>query len=229
MNPPTWQVPVHAQAAHSLCFTAEDVLRESQAAHGASISPPPHSYLPLTRSAAACHATTEATAALATAEAAEAEALREHAEPLSDIALNDHPALAFLHNLPERRMIPSDQVHETGMEPVLLFSYQYLLLCTACTNVYPTFARNMGYYLMRPFLGPKVDIPTHYKRPLPPPTTFYHVDNFRHSDPAMNATIYGHFIEGFYLTPLTVVHSMWYKWMVNPTSGSPLGSKAAMG
>jgi hypothetical protein len=58
---------------------------------------------------------------------------------------------------------------------------------------------------LRPFLGPKVDIPTHYRRPLPPPTTFYHVVNFRLSDPAMNATIYGHFTEGFYLTPLTVV------------------------
>jgi hypothetical protein len=131
-----------------------------------------------------------------------------------DVELRDHPSLAVLKNLPRNKMTVSDQVHENGKEPVDLFSYQYLLLCDACSDVHPIFARNMGYYLMRPFLSPKVEMPTHFRRPLPPPTSFYHVDEFRHSIPAMNATVYGHLTEGFYITPLAVIledgHPNWW-------------------
>jgi hypothetical protein len=87
-----------------LRFTSRSINPPFSSKLGLNTSPPPHSYLPLTRSAAAHLATIEATSALAAAEAAEADAVREAAEQLSDIALNDHPALAFLHNLPIRRM-----------------------------------------------------------------------------------------------------------------------------
>jgi hypothetical protein len=95
------------------------------------------------------------------AQAAESGAFHDQIERQEDILDGDHPALSILLNLPEDRTINSDQVHKPGKEPALLFSYQFLDLSKACVEVHSNYARNMGYYLMRPFIGPLLAIPTH--------------------------------------------------------------------
>jgi hypothetical protein len=173
-------------------------------ATSANNPPPPssQSHRPLTLSAAALLAAFEDTAAIEAVEAAEAEAVHEAAELTADIKFQETPECSVLHALPPHRMVLSDQVHETGKEPTPIFSFSYLRQCRACGAEHPNYVMNTSHYFMPPFLGPAVDMPTHSRRAIAPPTTFLHVDDYSSSNVTMNSTRYGHLIEGYYLSPI---------------------------
>lgn len=58
---------------------------------------------------------------------------------------------------------------------------------------------------MPPFLGPAVNMPTNFRRAIPPPTRFFYIDDYSSSNVTMNSTRYGHITEGYYLTPVNVI------------------------
>jgi hypothetical protein len=55
---------------------------------------------------------------------------------------------------------------------------------------------------MRPFIGPRFEIITHHRTRIPPPTSFWNLEQYRSEDFDQYATIYGHRSHGTYLSPL---------------------------
>jgi hypothetical protein len=192
-----WRTIVQAQEATSQCFAMD----AAQSTRGASTSSLTHSYGLVTRSESARVAILTETAAHMAASAVESDAFHDQQELHQADLDGDDPKCNILLDLPADRMIKSAQ---PGKRPESLFTYQFLKLCAACGLFHPNFTRNSSSYFMRTFIGPRIEIPTHHRRSLPPPTTFYHNDVFRLSNHAMNDTIYGHHSEGIYLSPLAV-------------------------
>jgi hypothetical protein len=198
MEQAAWRTVVQAQAATSLCF-ANDPAHPSGDASTSSL---PRSYPPVTRSELARIALRAETKDHTKASAVERDALHDQQDRHQDDLDRDDPKCYVLLDLPANRVAHS---FSPGKKPEPLYTYQFIQACAVCGHCHPNYTRTSTPYFMIPFIGPGFEILTHHRRPIPPPTNFYHKDIFDLDDWEQNTTIYGHRSQGIFLSPLAVL------------------------
>jgi hypothetical protein len=130
------------------------------------------------------------------------DALHEQCSRHQEDLDRNNPKTYVILDLPANRVTP-DLSQRKKSETI--YTYQFIQECAICGQRHPNYTRNTTGYFMRPFIGPRFEIITHLRKPIPPPTSFYHKDLYKLEDYEQYSTIYGHRSQGIYLTPLAVL------------------------
>jgi hypothetical protein len=166
-----WAAAVRALIATQAVFAADPV----QTSGVASTSTATHSYRPRTRSESHRLALREEKEATINLLAYEAGAQHDQYDRQKDNMYQCTSEKLVILDLPARRIFPDISKRKRSET---LYTYEFNQVCAICNQLHLQLCRGSGSS-MWPFIGPRFEIITHRTTHIPPPTSFWNLEQYK--------------------------------------------------